>query len=463
MRKSKNLLLLFAVLVGLSSLYLFLKYRSQENSDEIKVSSETITLVNIDNETINKMVLKSKNCTISFTKKEQQWTSNFSFPIKESEVNSLSYVFFGLRAEQLIDESPEDLEQYGLKDPAVIIEVMAGEDKTPKIMYLGDLTPSGTSYYFKLDNDPKVYTIPSYHGDKFKLTPADFRDNSLAQINIEKINYFKLSRAGQPELEIRINTESSDFAQYGFGIWQMTKPYHEPMSVLTDKFQAILQSITSITNAEKFINDNPVDLEPYGLAKPQAEIIIKDNQSQFRLLVGKSTNNEAFYCKKSDSKAVFTISNDNLYFLNTKAFDLVEKFAYIVNIDDVDKITLSGQGFNHTMEISRRRKKAEDSEYDIRYQINGQKVKEELFKMIYQKIIGLMVESECPTKPKNNIPDLSMTFYLNKGLQREIRIDYIPYDYDFYTVFRGGNSEFLISKDQVKTMLREFESLIKGK
>jgi hypothetical protein len=466
MKKSNNLIILFAILALLTSLYLFLKNLSQKKADELKVASETITLIDLDNKNIKQMTLNSKNSRINFVKKGDQWTSNLAFPIKESEVNVLSCVFIGLNAVQVIDEFPEDLEQYGLKDPVVTIEVTVVNEDKPKTMYLGDLTPSGTSYYFRLHNDPAVYAIARYNGEKFLLTPADFRDTSLAQIDIEKVNYFKLSRAGQPDLEIRNNNESSDFTQYGIGIWQMTKPYQEPIAVATDKFQPILQSITSITNAEKFIDDNPADLNRYGLVKPRAEVLIKDNQSQFCLLIGKPMNDESFYCKKPDSKEVFTINSNGLFFLDTKAFELIEKFVYIVNIDDVDAITISGLGCNHNLALTRKKKKAsteDSSEFDIIYQIDGEKVKEQLFKNAYQSIIGLTVESECPAQPKNNVPELSMTFTLNKGVQRKIQINYVPYDYDFYAVFRGGKAEFLISKDQVKTMLRELKEIIEKK
>lgn len=466
MKKSRNIIILFGVLAVLTSLYLFLKYRPQEKTSDSNLASETITLVNLENENIKQITLKTKNHRINFIKKGEQWISNLAFPIMESEVNSLSYVFFGLRAEQVIDESPQDLEQYGLKDPAVTIEVTAVNETQPKIMYLGDLTPSGSSYYFRLHDDPTVYTISSYNGEKFLLTPADFRDNSLAQIDIEKINYFKLSRAGQPDLEIRLNTENSEFVQYGISIWQMTKPYQEPMAVATDKFHSILQGITSITNADRFIDDNPADLSRYGLAKPRAEVIIKDNQSQFRLLIGKPMNDEAIYCKKPDSKAVFTIRSNALSFLDTKPFELVDKFAYIVNIDDVDKVQVYGLGSKYDLTITRKAKKSstEDSpEFEASYQINGKKVKEQSFKSAYQSIIGLLVESECPEAPKNRAPELSITFTLNKGPHREVQIDYVPYDYDFYAVFRGGKAEFLISKDQIKSMLNELKNTIEGK
>lgn len=433
-------------------------------NDTMKVSTpdKAISLVNLEDSQIQKIVLKSKNRTLTFTKKNQDWASNLSFPLKRSEIESLSYTFAGLQAEQLLDESPSDLEQYGLDSPLITIEVTTTTQET-KVMYLGDLAPSGASYYFKLQNNPAVYTIANYNGDKFRSTPADFRDPSLAKIDVQSVSYFKLSRAGKPDLEIQLNTDTSEFAQYGIGIWQMTKPYQEPKSVVTDKFQPILESITSITNAEEFIDENPSDLNRYGLANPQAEVVIKDKQSQFRLLIGKPINDTAFYCKKPDSNAIFTINSNNLYFLDTQPFDLVEKFAFIVNIDDVDKIEVSGLGSNHTMVITRKQKSPK-SKITTNYQVDGKRVKESLFKTIYQTLISLQVESEGQIQPsKISTFELKMIFYLNKGPQRKIDIEYVPYDYDFYMVYQSGKGEFLISKDQVNKAIQDLETLIKSK
>lgn len=466
MKKSKNLLILFLIVLILLAFYFILKYRPKDEGKSIKTSSEKTTIINLDSAKVCKIILKSNSNTLKFQKREQIWIANFTFPYKQDEINGLAEALTNLRAEQVIEKAPIDLSQYGLEKPKVTIEVFIENDIKPIIMYLGDPTPTGSSYYFSLKENPIVYTIPNYYGAKFTLTLADFRDYSLSKINIQEINYFKLSQIGKPDLEIKQNSITSELTEYGIGVWKMTKPYQESKLVASEKFQPIIESIALIFNAEEFIEDNPVDLSRYGLVRPQSELLVKDSQTQFHLLIGKPMNEQFVYCKKNDSNEIFTIKRSNLSFLNIKPFELIDKFVYIVNIEEVDKVTISGLGVNYTIVIDRKRNpnpKSKSELFDITYKVNGKIADEQLFKTIYQNLIGLLVESEYHKQPINDTPDLNITYYLNKGDQRKINIDFIPYNYDFYAVSKGGKAEFLISRDQVNAMVRELKSLIKGR
>lgn len=460
MKRTKNLLILSISIIILLSLYFILRDRPQEKSDNFQTATKTITLLDLEQKKITKIVLKSNNNLIRFERQNQQWTANFNFPLLQNEIENLANTFKGLNADQLIDKEPTDLEQYGLKHPAVTIEVTLANEKSPKIMYLGDLTPSG-NYYFMLDNDPAVYTVTGYIGAKFKMNSAGFRDHTLSRIDTEKINYFMFSQPGKPVLEIKLDSTDSKLSRYGIGIWQMTKPYRDSITVATDKFQPILNTLSSITQAEKFIDDNPTDLSRYGLAKPQGELLIKDENTQFHLLIGKPMDEDYVYCKMSDSKSIFTLRRNDLAIMDTKPFELIDKFVFIPNIENVDRITLSGLGSNHTMTIERQKNadsKKDSEKFITSYKVNGKKVEEQLFKSIYQNLIGLLFEGECQGQPKDAVPDLRLTYQLDKGPKHQMDIKFIPYNYDFYAVSRNGITEFLISKDQVKKLLRELET-----
>jgi hypothetical protein len=465
MRKINSLFILSISIIILLSLYFFLKGQPNDKAENFQASTKSITLLELDPEQISKMVLKSKSNIIRFEKQKKQWIANFSFPLVQSEIDNLANTFKSLNAEQIIEEEPTDLEQYGLKHPSVIIEVVMAKEKESKIMYLGELTPTGNAYYFKLGTDPAVYTIAGYIGAKFKMSPAGFRDHNLTKINPDKINYFKFSHPNKPILEIKLNDSDSKLNQYGFGIWRMVKPYRDEVPVAIDKFQPILDNVSSITKAEKFIDDNPSDLARYGLAEPKGELLIKDEDSVFHLLIGKPMDEDFTYCKKPGLSSIFTIRTSVLTSLDIKPFELIEKFVFIPYIEDVDQITLSGLGFNHYFTIDHQKKvnPKEDSEApDYIYKIDGIKIEEQLFKTIYQNLIGLLLESECPSQPKNNVPDLSLTYQLNKGPSRQMDIKFIPYNRDFYAVSRNGTIEFLISKDQVDNMLQKLKNLIES-
>lgn len=466
MKKINNLLILAISIVILLSFYFILKSRPNDTIEKSQGSTKSITLLELEPEQITKMTLKSENNLIRFEKQKNQWVANFNFPLIQSEIDDLANTFKSLNAELIIEEEPADLEQYGLKQPSVIIEVATENENESKIMYLGELTPSGNDYYLKLETDPAVYTIPRYIGAKFKMSPAGFRDHNLTEVNFEKINYLKFSWLDKPILEIKLDTSDSKLNQFGIGIWRMVKPYHDEVPVTTDKFQQrILNTLSSITKAEKFIDDNPSDLARYGLDKPQGELLIKDEDSVFHLLIGKPMDEDFIFCKKSGLNSIFTVRKSNLKIINIKPFELIEKFVFIPYIEDVDQITLSGLGFNHSFTIDHQKKadSKDDSETpDNIYKINGKQIEERLFKSIYQNFIGLLIESECPSQLKNKVPVLHLTYHLNKGSKRQMDIKFIPYNFDFYAVSRNGLIDFLISKDQVEKTLQKIKNLIES-
>ena len=123
---------------------------------------------------------------------------------------------------------------------------------------------------------------------------------------------------------------------------------------------------------------------------------------------------------------------------------------------------MEGRGKTHTLTLSRETKKAEneDEEDEVvtTYMVNGKEVEEEAFKKTYQSIIGILVDAENSKQLEEN-PEIKTTFYLNKGTNREIHVNYVPYDNDFYAVFRSGKAEFIVNKEAVHKMLDKVEEL----
>jgi hypothetical protein len=78
-----------------------------------------------------------------------------------------------------------------------------------------------------------------------------------------------------------------------------------------------------------------------------------------------------------------------------------------------------------------------------------------LVKRLYQSLIGLEIETELPSaQTMGEKADLELTYTLNRGELRTYRLEYIPYDQDFYALFKNGTLEFLTSRQQVQKVLR---------
>ncbi len=80
--------------------------------------------------------------------------------------NMLTGTLATLNADRLIDDHPASLNEFGLANPTVEVDVTVKGGKTTKLL-LGSDTPAATGTYAKLGSDPKVYTIPTYTKTSF--------------------------------------------------------------------------------------------------------------------------------------------------------------------------------------------------------------------------------------------------------------------------------------------------------
>lgn len=481
MKKSRNIIILVVLFGLLVGSYFYLANRPEEQEEP---KNEKITILDFDKNDIVKIELKSVNGELTFHKVEKEveeekdgekqkvaksmWEVEYPHEIelRQTEVDDIAYTFASLRAERIIEEeTPEDLSSYGLKEPQAVGKATLN-DGSEKILYLGDKTPSGSTYYLMVEGDPRVYEVWMNHGENLLSTLSDVRDKNLPKVDTQGITYFMVDKKDGRPIEIKANDEQSeDDALIGLGLWQMSKPYNEPMGVDSQAFQEMMDNITSFS-IEEFIADGVEDLAKYGLDEPSMEIILKDKANTLHLLFGDEYDENMIYFKTPDSNSVYGMAKSHLDdIVSVKPFELVEKFAYIVNIDNVDKVIVEGRGKTYTLTLERETKESEneDEEDEVitTYKVNGKEVEEKPFKKTYQSIIGILVDAESSKDLEEN-PEVKTTFFLNKGPDREVHINYVHYDNDFYAVFRGGKAEFIVNKGIVHSMLDDIEALLSG-
>ena len=165
------------------------------------------------------------------------------------------------------------------------------------------------------------------------------------------------------------------------------------------------------------------------MEEPEGEFVIEDSETKLHIYIGKEYDDEAVYFKTDDSDSIYTIEKSKLEFMDVQPFELVEKFAYIVNIDDVDKVLVEGDGKSHTLTLTRTTQEAEEEDEEdeviTTYKVDGKEVEEDSFKVYYQSLIGLIVDAENNQEPDAE-PEVKTTFFLNKGEEREVHVDYVP-------------------------------------
>jgi uncharacterized protein DUF4340 len=126
--------------------------------------------------------------------------------------------------------------------------------------------------------------------------------------------------------------------------WQIL----QPITAKADESEAT--SVTSaLASAEisRVIDENPSDLNEYGLSNPRIEIDFKAaGDKQYRkLLIGDKTPTSAtIYAKRNDEKKVFAIPAFQETSLNRTTFDLRDKVLIKFDREKVDAVDISAAG-----------------------------------------------------------------------------------------------------------------------
>jgi hypothetical protein len=264
------------------------------------------------------------------------------------------------------------------------------------------------------------------------------------------------------EVTRKTEAEAKSF-QLGFGQFIMTRPYATRRGLDSEKQDTVIKGAQGVRISD-FAAEPVKGLEAYGLARPRAEVIVRDKANTIDFLFGSEQGTQTWFAIRGQP-GVYLTDTSSLDFLKTRPFSVIDKFTFIPNIEDVDRIDITTGGKTHALAISRTTKKAEKAgdpdEVTSSYAADGKSVEEDSFKKYYQSLIGLQVEGEVSRRVRN-APDVSVKFFLNKGEVRTVTVDYAPYDRDFNAIFLNGVNEFALTKGQLSKMIEKLDLLLAG-
>lgn len=466
-KRTIAMLVTLGALAALAGVYAYLRLKPAPASPALEEGARK-ELSKLDEAKLVKIVLSERpEGTLTLVKKDGAWVLDPPSPVvlDESTVSDLVYSFTALFAERTIEEQPTDLAQYGLVPPRAVARAWL-DDGTVKTIRLGDETPAGNTYYLQVEGDPAVYTVWMNHGQHFHWKVLDLRSKALlTTIKVDEITYYKARlRSGETIEVVQKTPDELKQFQLGFGSYLMIKPFPAPRGVDGEKFDPLLQGVGGITISE-FVDDNPTSLAPYGLEAPWGELLVRDKAGTLHLLFGADRGTDKVCFKVAGGRAVYATERYKLDFLNTRAFDLVDKFLFIPNIDDVDRLEITAGGATHVFTLTRTTKKAAEEgaedEVLVTYTGDGRELVEDYFKKFYQSVIGLVAEGEV-NRTVANVPVVKVRFLLNTGGKRDVTVSLAPYDKVFYASFVDGIGGFALTKVQVESMLAKMETLLRG-
>jgi len=146
--------------------------------------------------------------------------------------------------------------------------------------------------------------------------------------------------------EVKVSTASGDATtlKKDGTAWKITQPSELPASE-SDVSQ--LTSALSQADVVRVIDENPSNLNDYGLSNPRVEVDFKaaGDKDYRKLLIGEKTPTGGdFFAKRNDEKKVFLIAASQDTALNKTTFDLRDKTLLKFERDKVDAIDVTSGG-----------------------------------------------------------------------------------------------------------------------
>ena len=390
---------------------------------------------------------------LKFEKRDGEWALTLidgkeppaGIALDQGQMTSITYYIGGLWVDSVVEEEPADLSVYGLSNPSARA-VVADSGGKQAVYLLGDATPSRSSYYVMEEGDPRVCTVAAFYAEFLQLQLDKVRNRLLfpgfefpeiVELRIESDNT-RLFISRKPDAV-------QPYLATSFSTHLVTSPYHVARGADGEILNSLVNPLRELAIAE-FIDDDPLSLEPYGLDKP-ARIFLSTEYASIDLLIGKMVD-DRHYAKLAGAPGVFTLNfMDSI--LGVKPFSLLEKFALLVNIDMVERLTISGG-------IRDMRADFHGKGDEGVYYLDGKKADTKTFKAWYQEVIGLIFDAEFPpgaARPQTGGPgDIVVEYLLNTSPGERASLTLIPYNRDFYALSQGGYVEFLISRKEVNDM-----------
>ena len=151
--------------------------------------------------------------------------------------------------------------------------------------------------------------------------------------------------------EVKVSTAAGDSTtlKKDGSAWKITQPSDLPASE-SDVSQ--LTSALGQADIVRVIDENPSNLNDYGLSNPRVEVDFKaaGDKDYRKLFIGEKTPTGGdFFAKRNDEKKVFLISASQDTSLNKTTFDLRDKTLLKFERDKVDALDISAGGKNMTL------------------------------------------------------------------------------------------------------------------
>ena len=327
-KKTLGLVVVVALLAG------YYYWYEVKGGEQRKASEEAAQrLFQVKKEAIDTVTLKRPNEAIKLVKDPHEgWMLTEPVHAKADQ-HTVDEVLDGLvegKRDKVVAEQANDLGEFGLKEPSLVVEATAKDGATPSVLQIGARTPTMSGYYAREGEQSKVLMVGTTLQTKFDKSVFNLRDKtvlSLDQAQVKRVEVHHGDQVIAAEVE-------------GGQAWKLVAP----LEARADKAK-IDELLSAVREAKvkEFIDETPQDLAKYGLNPPQWRLsfLVGDDRAEKSLLLGnEETARSGVYAKRGTADNVFLVETKLLEKIPKQASDWRDRALLAFKRDEVQKVEI---------------------------------------------------------------------------------------------------------------------------
>src|SRR5260370_11712535 len=208
--KGRGLLVAAIVLAALTgALYWSNRHKSVETSADSTPESSPKMLTLQPSDVTGLSIRKKSGESIVLVRNDAgQWqiTAPQMLAADQDAVSNVLSTLSSLNSDRLVEDKPTNLDQYGLGQPSIEVEITKKDKKTQKLL-IGNDTPTGNAANASVAGYPRLLTMTSYNKNAFVKSANDLRDKRLLTFDSDKVSSIQLNAKNQTILFGHIKTD----------------------------------------------------------------------------------------------------------------------------------------------------------------------------------------------------------------------------------------------------------------
>ncbi len=261
----RNTLIAALIFAALGAWIYFYEYGGEASREEAARAEKRA--LDFETDAVQALSLVKPDGAIRLAKEQGEW--RLVEPVRaradDGEVSGILRTLSLLEIDDRFDAAPEELEQYNLDAPPLVVSLDFGGEAAELNLAVGDRTPIGSGFYARRDGGGPVITVSSSVDRLLEATPDGLRYKKVVGLDSWKVERFRIEKRGSA---VAFAKEDGD--------WRMVSPVLFPAD--RTKVSSLLYDLTALT-ATGFEPEG-TGPEAAGLGEPLFRLLVTSDEGE---------------------------------------------------------------------------------------------------------------------------------------------------------------------------------------